>query len=226
MVTSGSSVLNNFIKKTLIISTPFSLLIISILLATLLTHNISSPLDEDWVTRQFVIGMFMFVGLTIIPRLLHLEIFFSGLIPRCRINLSHHPPLLRVDHEFRLGTYSICSGGFGSFLSIILAESIFLVYFFYPNWFPNYFTLIFLLMGLILILISYSRYLVSLKPNIRLIQHVTLFIGVVLAIIACDLVFNSAFCMIIFLPSWLLFLVGRVKLGELDHNAVQQSPTY
>ncbi|MFX0122372.1 MAG: hypothetical protein ACFFAE_01960 [Candidatus Hodarchaeota archaeon] len=215
--------MNNPSIKALIIGIPFSILIISIYIATFLTQNLSSPLDEDWVTRKFLIGIFMFAGATIIPRLLHLELFITGLIPRCRINLSHHPPLLRGDHEFQIKSYFICSGCFGSFLSIVLAELLFLMYFLYPNWFSNNFTIIYLIIGLTLVLISYSRYFFVLKPDIRLLQHVSLFLGVTLAVIACDLLFNSAFCMIILLPSWLFFLIGRIKLGELDHLIVQES---
>lgn len=220
MSTLGCSILKTLTKKALIIVTPFSVSIISLLVATFLTYNYSSPIDEDWVTRQFLIGMFMVAGVAIIPRLLHFQLFFSGLIPSCVINLSHHPPSLRANHEFQIGTHSICSGCFGNFLSILLAELLFFMYFMKPNLFPNTLAIHFFLTGLILILSSYSRYLFLLQPKIRLIQHVTLFMGVTLAVIASDLVFSSAFCMIILLPSWLLFLVGRVKLGELDHMTV------
>lgn len=225
MSTLGCSMLKTLTKKALIIGTPFFVLMISILVATFLTKYLSSPIDEDWVTRQFLIGMFMLAGLAIIPRLLHFQLFFSGLIPSCVINLSHHPPSLRANHEFQVGTHSICSGCFGSFLSIILAKLIFATYFLNPNLFPKSLGMLFLLMGLILILASYSRYLFILRPSIRLIQHVTLFMGVALAVIASDLQFNSAFCMIILLPSWLLFLLVRVKLGELDHIPVQRVMT-
>ncbi|MFX0174361.1 MAG: hypothetical protein ACFE9L_20990 [Candidatus Hodarchaeota archaeon] len=72
--------------------------------------------------------------------------------------------------------------------------------------------------GLVLILISYSRYFIVLKPKVRVIQHSSLFPGITLAIVGCDLLFKSAFSMMILLPSWLLFLFGRVYLGKLDHK--------
>ena len=210
--------MSNLTRKALAIGTPFIMLISSIFIVTILTHNYSSPLDEDWTTRQFLIGMFMFTGLTIVPRLLHLQLVFSGVIPSCTMNLNHHPPSLCLTHEIQIGTHSICSGCFGSFLSLLIAEFIFLGYFIDPNLFHNGLALIYLLMGLMLIVLSYSRYLIVLKPSIRLIQHISLFTGVALALIACDLLFTSAFSMMILLPSWLLFLVGRVKLGKLDHE--------
>ena len=213
--------MSDLTEKALSIGTPFSVFIISVFVATILTHSYSNPLDEDWITRQFLIGMFMFAGLTIIPRLLHFQMLFSGMIPSCKVNLCHHPPSLRSTHEFQIGTHSICSGCFGSFLSILLADFIFLGYFLNPNLFQDNLAMIYLLMGLILIVMSYSRYLIVLKPSVRLIQHISLFVGVVLALIACDLLFKSGFSMIILLPSWLLFLVGRVKLGELDHREYQ-----
>ncbi|MFW9906548.1 MAG: hypothetical protein ACFFFH_19735 [Candidatus Thorarchaeota archaeon] len=208
------------VKKVIIIGTPFSILIISIYISTLLNHILTSPMDKDWVTRQFLIGMFMFAGLTIIPRLLHFQLFFSGVIPSFKINLSHHSPSLQSEHEFRLGNQSVCSGCMGSILSIIIAELLFLAYFIKPSWFSQTFTIWFFLIGLIAILISYSRYFILLKPIIRLIQHASLFIGVSLAIIACDTTFNSAFSMILLLPSWVLFLIGRLKLGEMDHRSI------
>ena len=213
--------MNTTVKKALIIGTPFFTLIISIYLSTLLTHFLTSPLDKDWVTRQFLIGMFMFAGLTIIPRLLHIQIFFSGAIPSFRLDLSHHSPSLQGDHEFQLKKYSICSGCLGSTLSIILAEFLFLSYFINPSWFPQTFRIYFFLIGLIAILISYSRYFFVLKPKTRLLQHSSLFVGVGFAVIACDLTFQSAFSMIILLPSWIFFLVGRLKLGEMDHRSNQ-----
>ncbi|MFX1283837.1 MAG: hypothetical protein ACFFB5_09280 [Promethearchaeota archaeon] len=209
------------IKKALTIGTPFIILIISFIIITVLNNSYSSPLDEEWITRQFLIGMFMFAGLAIIPRLLQLHLYFSGVIPSYTVNLCHHAPFLQTNHEFKIGSYSICSGCFGSVLSILIAEFILLVYFLSPNLFNADLTKIFLLMGLILIIMSYSRYLINLKPNVRLIQHISLFVGLALILIACDLGFNSAFSMIILLPSWLLFLVTRVKLAELNHKESQ-----
>ncbi|MHA2246415.1 MAG: hypothetical protein ACXADY_15855 [Candidatus Hodarchaeales archaeon] len=210
--------MSDFGEKALLIGTPFSVFIISVFVATILTQSYSNPLDEDWITRQFLIGMFMFVGLTIIPRLLHLQLFFSGAIPSCTINLCHHPPTLQTTHEFNIRSYSICSGCFGTLLSILLAEFIFLGYFLNPNLFSLDLATIYLLMGLILIVISYSRYLIFIKPSVRLIQHTSLLVGIVLALIACDLLFKSSLFMIALLPSWLLFLITRIKLGELDHR--------
>ncbi len=125
--------LSNLPKKALAIGTPFSVFIISIFVVTILTHSYSSPLDEDWINRQFLIGMFMFTGLTIIPRLLHMQLFLSGVIPSLKTNLGHHPPSLQTTHEIQIRGHSICSGCFGSFLSITISEFIFLVYFLNPH---------------------------------------------------------------------------------------------
>ncbi|MFX1505175.1 MAG: hypothetical protein ACFFDC_03580 [Promethearchaeota archaeon] len=211
--------MNTTVKKALIIGTPFFTLMVSIYISTFLTHFLTSPMDKDWVTRQFLIGIFMFVGLTIIPRLLHFQLFFSGAIPSFRVNLSHHSPAMQVDHEFKLGNHFVCSGCLGNILSIILAEFLFLAYFIEPSCFSPTFTTF--LVGIMAILISYSRYFIILKPSIRLIQHVSLFIGVSLIVIACDIAFKSAFSMILLLPTWILFLIVRLKLGELDHRSFQ-----
>jgi hypothetical protein len=206
-------------KTILISSGPFFTLIISIITISILTYDYSNPLDADWTTRQFVLGMFMFAALTIIPRLLHLQFFFFGKTPYVIINLSHHAPDLQLAHEFKLKTHSICSGCFGSFLGILLAETIFLVYLYVPSLiFPRKFAMEYLIIGVVLILMSYSRYFIVLKPSIRLIQHASLFTGIAFSIIGCDLLFKSAFSMMLLLPSWLLFLFGRAYLGKLDHK--------
>ncbi|MFX0183536.1 MAG: hypothetical protein ACFE95_10685 [Candidatus Hodarchaeota archaeon] len=211
--------MDNSIKTILISSGPFFTLIISILIIGILTYDYSNPLDTDWTTRQFVLGMFMFAALSIIPRLLHIRLFLLGKTPYITINLSHHSPDLQIAHEFKFRTHSICSGCFGSFLGILLAEAIFLVYFSAPSViFVRKFAIEYLIIGIFLILISYSRYFIILEPNIRLIQHSSLFSGIAFSIIGCDLLFKSAFSMMLLLPSWLLFLFGRAYLGKLDHK--------
>jgi len=187
---------------------------------TLLRPSYSSPLDEDWITRQFVLGMFMFAGFTIIPSLLHFQLAFSKGLPFFQINLSHHPPSLQIYHEIQIKNHSICSGCIGSVFSIIITEIIFLGYFLDLGLFQDSLAITYLLFGLFLISVSYSRYLFQLKPSLRLIQHTSLFIGVGFSLIACDLLFSSAFSMVIFLPSWLLFLLGRVALGKWDHTEI------
>lgn len=163
--------------------------------------------------------MFIFAGLTIIPGLLHLRINFTTGLPTFQINLTHHPPELQTEHELQLSeNISICTGCFGSFLSIIIAEVIFSGYFLFSDLFDKELSFFYIIISLLLILISYSRYIIVLKPNVRMGQHMALFLGLAFGIIACDLVFESAFSMILLLPSWILFLFIRVKLSDLDHN--------
>jgi hypothetical protein len=169
--------------------------------------------------------MFMFATLTIIPNLLHLKVFFMNRTPNVRINLNHHSHDLLSTHEFEFRAHSICSGCFGSFLGIIFAFSIFLIYFVNSTlFFQSKYVKEYLLIGLILILISYSRYFIVLKPKVRLIQHSSLFSGIAFAIVGCDLLFKSAFSMMILLPSLLLFLFGRVYLGKLNHKKFDSQP--
>lgn len=136
--------LSNIPKKALAIRTPFSVVVISIFVVTILTHSYSSLLDKDWINRQFLIGMFMFTGLTIIPRLLHIQLFLSGVIPSLKTNLGHHPPSLQSTHEIQIKGHSICSGCFGSFLSILIAEMIFFLYFLNPLLFNDNLAIIYL----------------------------------------------------------------------------------
>jgi hypothetical protein len=163
--------------------------------------------------------MFIFAGLTIIPGLLQLRVNLSNGVPVFQINLTHHPSELQSTHEFQLGeNISICTGCFGSFLSIIVAEVIFSAYFLFPNLYSEKFSILYIIISLFLILISYSRYIVVLRPDVRMGQHMALFIGITLGIIGCDLIFQSAFSMILLLPSWILFLFIRVRLSDLDHK--------
>ncbi|MFX0152261.1 MAG: hypothetical protein ACFFAJ_15850 [Candidatus Hodarchaeota archaeon] len=215
----------NSTNKILISCSPFITFIASIILIGLLTQDYSSPLDSEWNTRRFVIGMFMFAALTIIPNLLHLKFFFMDRTPYVRINLNHHSHDLLSTHEFEFRAHSICSGCFGSFLGIIFALTIFLLYFVNSTlFFQSKYMEKYLLIGLILILISYSRYFIVLKPKFRLIQHSSLFPGIAFVIVGSDLLFKSAFSMMILLPSWLFFLFGRVYLGKLDHKKFNSQP--
>lgn len=204
-------------KKAFLSSLPFFVLITSLLLIQIIRDSFSL-LDNDWSTRQFILGFFIFTGLTIIPNLLHLRVYFSRSLPIFLLNLSHHPIDIRSSHEFKIGNFWICSGCFGSFLGILLGETFFSVYFLNRSVYQGFSPIYLLTIGIICISISYSRYFIELRPKFRLVQHISLFLGLSLTLIASDLLFESALSMIILLPTWLLFLLIRVYLSKLDHQ--------
>jgi len=129
----------------------------------------------------------------------------------------HFPSNILSTHEFQIKNYWICSGCFGSFLGILLGESVFVGYFLNRSIFQEISPVIFLILGILLIIISYSRYILALKPKFRIFQHSSLFLGLSLALIGSDMLFESALSMIILLPTWVLFLIIRVQLSKLDH---------
>lgn len=160
----------------------------------------------------------MFAGLTIIPNLLHLAVYRSNGKIFIHVNLEHHIPELRDDHELKLGSKYICVGCIGSFIGIIVAEMVFIIYFFFPDLFELQNSNLFLFIAFFLVLVSYSRYFLSLPPKLRIFQHLSLFVGLSLAVIANDIFFNSTLIMIFFLPVWILFLLARVQLSKIDHS--------
>jgi len=203
-------------KKIIISIFPFFLLIFTLVLLQI-THNSFSLLDNEWTIRQFTLGMFIFFGLTIIPNLLHMNLYFINYKPVFQFNLTHHPSDIRSTHEFQIKNYWICSGCFGSFLGILLGELVFVGYFLNRSIFQEIFPVIFQIFGILFIILSYSRYVLTLKPKFRMIQHASLFLGLSLALIGSDMLFESALSMIVLLPTWVLFLIIRVQLSKLDH---------
>ncbi len=207
----------NTSKKVFFSILPFFVLITCLLLIQILRDSFSL-LDNEWPTRQFILGFFIFAGLTVIPNLLHLRVYFSGYFPTFLLNLSHHPIDIRSSHEFQMWNFWICSGCFGSFIGIIVGETFFSLYFLNRSVYQGLSPIYLLFIGILCIFISYSRYFIELRPKFRLVQHISLFLGLSLILIASDLLFESALSMIILLPTWLLFLLIRVYLSKLDHQ--------
>jgi hypothetical protein len=204
-------------KKIVFSVFPFFALIISLSLLQII-HTHFSLLDNEWPIRQFVLGFFIIAGIAIIPNLLHMRTYFSGSVPSFQFNLTHHSDDIRGMHEFKFNEYWVCSGCFGSFIGILIGETIFLSYFLNRSIFQGISEINILLIGILFIIISYSRYLIPFNPRTRVLQHASLFVGLALALIGSEMVFESAFSLIILLPSWLLFLSIRVQLSKLDHQ--------
>lgn len=203
--------------KIVLLVFPFCVLIISFSLLQII-HIYFSPLDNEWAIRKFVLGFFIVAGIIIIPNLLHMQIYFSGRRLKFQFNFTHHSEDIRADHEFKFCEYWVCSGCFGSVIGILFGEAIFLVYFLNRSIFKGIPAIFILIAGLIFITISYSRYLKPFKPRTRVLQHASLFSGLVMALIGSEMIFESAFSLIILLPTWLLFLAVRIQLSKLDHQ--------
>ncbi|WP_455141338.1 hypothetical protein [Candidatus Hodarchaeum mangrovi] len=206
------------VKKVVLSLSPFILLLFSIHVLNIINSIYINPLDQMWDTRQFILGIFMFSGLLIFPRLAQLEIAWINNKPKVYINFTHHPLEIRAFHELKVKNMSFCVGCLGSFIGLLLSEFIFLFYFISINSFLFQNTREFFIIGLLLIVISYSRYLVKLPNLIRLIQHASLFLGIAFLVITIDVYFTSTMFMLLMLPSWILFLITRVYLGKNAHK--------
>ncbi|MHA1993364.1 MAG: hypothetical protein ACW97Z_02370 [Candidatus Hodarchaeales archaeon] len=201
-------------KKLLYVFLPFIVLLVTLLLINILSTIDSDPMDSFWTTRQLVIGLFIFTSSSFIPGFLHLAFHYS--YPWVSINLSHHRGSHSV-HELNIKGNSICTGCLGSTVSIILANSSLIIYFYFPSFFLKVNTSILLVVGFILVMVTYSRYFKEFGSRIRLLQHSTLFTGISFLIIVEDMIFRSALFMVLLLPSWITFLLVRVKLSKIDH---------
>ena len=202
-------------KKISYVFLPFIVMILSFLLLSVLSEIEPDPLDSVWTTRQLVIGLFIFTSFSFIPGFLHLSFRYS--YPWMSVNLSHHPESQK-DHELNIRGTSICTGCFGSTASIILANSSLIVYFYLPSVFQKVNATLLFTVGILLIIVTYSRYFKNFSPRIRLIQHSSLFFGISFLIIGADIIFQSAFFIVLLLPSWIIFLLVRVKLSKYDHS--------
>jgi len=209
--------MNSQNKKIFISFLPFLLLFGSFILINVLSGIEPNPLDQNWRTRQLILGLFVFTSLSFLPNLLHLS--SRSDFPFFRINFSHHSALNQKSHEFIFKNHSICTGCFGTFISILIGNTLLLFYFLSDSEFlDSTMTLFLFLLGVILIIFTFSRYFIMFSPLVRVFQHSMLFLGLSLMIIASDLYNQSAFFMVFLLPSWLTFLITRIQLSKIDHN--------
>ena len=209
--------MNSQNKKILISFLPFLLLLGSFIVLNTFSGVESNPLDQNWSTRQLIIGLFVFTSLSFLPSLLHLSSRVD--FPFFSVNLSHHSTQSLESHEINFNNHLICTGCFGTSISILLGNTLLLLYFFSNSEFSDSTGTFFLfLLGVTLILFTYSRYFIIFSPFMRVFQHSTLFLGLSLMVIASDLFYQSAFYMVFLLPSWLTFLITRIQLSKIEHN--------
>ncbi len=204
-----------FIKKKIsFLLVPFFVLLISILLLNILSLIEPDPMDTIWETRQLIIGLFVFTSFSFIPGFIQLS--FLNSYPWLHVNLSHHSDLFKK-HELRYKNSYFCVGCLGSTISILLGNCILILYFYFPSSFSTINVTLLFEVGLLIILGAYSRYFTEFSAKIRLMQHTCLFFGLSILIIVEDIVFQSALFAVLLLPSWLCFLLVRVKLSKIDH---------
>ncbi|MFW9853475.1 MAG: hypothetical protein ACFFFG_00345 [Candidatus Thorarchaeota archaeon] len=206
-------------SKLLLITIPFLFFLISVIVIAVLVPTDPGGLDQEWSTRAFVLSLIIFSGLMLIPDLLHLRLVWRGSRPRIWIELSHHSPSLRRDHEVLIRGVFVCVGCFGSFLGLLAAELIFLSYLITPLLFSSFGTFPLILFGVLLLILSYSRYLLFLTGYVRLIQHGALFLGLSFLVLGSDQLFGSALALVLLLPTWISFLLTRLFLSRIEHRA-------
>jgi hypothetical protein len=205
-------------KKILIATAPFLFFIVNMFIIGILSDIESDPLDSDWKTRQIILALYVFTGISFLPRLLQLST--QSNFPFLKANLSHHSPQHRNSHELPFYDILICTGCVGTTCSIILGSLILLLYLFTPYLFSSVHIIVLFILGIGCMLITFSRYFIFLSPSVRLVQHSTLFLSLAFFIILNDIIFTSAFLVSLLLPSWLFFLLVRIQLSKIDHSLV------
>jgi len=204
-------------KKIVLSFLPFLLLLGSFIGLNIFSNVEPTSLDQDWTTRQLIIGLFVFTSLSFLPSLLQPKIHPE--FPFIHVNLSHHSFQTLNLHEIKIKNYSFCTGCFGTSISILLGSILLLLYFFSGTELVSTQMSFFLfLFGVFLVLFTYSRYFIMLSPLVRVFQHSMLFVGLSLLVISSDLFFQSAFFMVFLLPSWLAFLITRIQLSKFEHK--------
>ncbi len=207
--------MNGTQSKFTFVFIPFGILFLSILVINILHQLNSDPLDTEWSSRQIIIGLFIFVGFSFVPRFLKLKV--KTKYPWIHFSLSHHSILRRVNHELKIGNWWICTGCVGTSIGLICGISLLISYFFLPSLYSSRISLLLFIVGILMVIITYLRYIILLRPFVRLIQHSSLFLGITLLIISVDLYFESALFLALLIPSWAVFLLARVKLSSLSH---------
>ena len=115
-------------NKIVISFLPFILLICSFIAINLFSRVEPNSFDQNWTTRRFIIGLFVFTSISFLPSLLQLS--FNSEFPFISGNLSHHSFQNQSSHEMKFNNHSICTGCFGTSVSILLGNTLLLLYFF------------------------------------------------------------------------------------------------
>lgn len=207
--------MNNIRIRLLYSTIPFLILFSSFFILDFLHQINPDPIDSEWTSRQLILGLFIFISFSFIPRFLKLSL--NREFPYFHFSLSHHAPSHRSDHELRISNQWLCTGCVGTSFSLILGNSLLITYFLYGSSLNSKISHPLFFLGILMILITYSRYIIFLSPFIRLIQHSFLFIGLATLITAIDIYYKSALFLSLLIPVWALFLLFRIKLSKLSH---------
>jgi len=136
------------------------------------------------------------------------------------LKTSHHKAGSE-NHELRVGDHNICCGCYGGALGLILGEIvglIYLIYLIYYNEPIKMVGLISFFIGIILILISFAKYIREIFGWRRLLLNSCLAFGTWLIIIGINIYFQNFYSILYYLIVVPFIGIQRLTLSNLDHQ--------
>ncbi|QEE16861.1 hypothetical protein DSAG12_02691 [Promethearchaeum syntrophicum] len=138
------------------------------------------------------------------------------------LKTSHHKPG-NINHELKIGEHNICCGCYGGALGLIIGEIIGSLYLFYYNEPSKIIGLISFFLGIILILISFAKYIWEVYDWKRLLLNSCLALGTWLIIIGINIYFLNFYSVLYYFIVVPFIGIQRLTLSSLDHQVNKEN---
>ncbi|MBA7543849.1 hypothetical protein ES705_36191 [subsurface metagenome] len=133
------------------------------------------------------------------------------------LKTSHHKAG-NINHELRIGDHNFCCGCYGGALGLILGEIVGFIYLINYNKPSKTIGLITFSLGIILILISFTKYIREIFGWKRLLLNSSLAFGTWLIIIGINIYFLNIYSILYYLIVVPFIGIQRLTLSSLDHQ--------
>jgi len=133
------------------------------------------------------------------------------------LKTSHHKPG-KINHELRIGDHNFCCGCYGGALGLVLGEILGLIYLLYYNEPNKLVGLISFSLGIILILVSLTKYIWEIYGWKRLLLNSCLAFGTWLIVIGINIYFLNFYSVLYYFIVVPFIGIQRLTLSHLDHQ--------
>ena len=133
------------------------------------------------------------------------------------LKTSHHKAG-NINHELKLGDHNFCCGCYGGALGLFLGEIVGFIYLFYYNEPSKMVGFISFSFGIILILISLTKYIWEIFGWKRLLLNSALAFGTWLIVIGINIYFLNFYSILYYLIVVPFIGIQRLTLSSLDHQ--------
>jgi hypothetical protein len=135
---------------------------------------------------------------------------------------SHHKKN-RMDHEVKIGDYYFCAGCYGGAIGLFIGGIIGTIYVLAFDEIPATLGYILVIPGILLSILSFSKYTIKIPGIKRLFVNSSLPLGLWLFFIGSDILFKNFIGIICILIILVFLALERLYLSKLDHRIVDLS---